>query len=58
MAATQIQAKDEMFAMFKTAWDAGATAITTTVPPVYYHGVQKPTTPEANKYVAIMEMIV
>lgn len=61
MAATQIQAKDEMFAMFKAAWDTvatGGSAILSYVPPVYYHGVQKTTTPEADKYFAIMEMIV
>lgn len=62
MALNQLQAKDEMFTMFRTAWNAGSVAVITpyqlTIPEVYYHGVERPSPPPANKYFAILDMIV
>jgi hypothetical protein len=65
MALTQLQAKDEMFTMFRTAWNAlvgGALSVVSpyqaTIPEVYYHGVEKPLIPPSDKYFAILDMIV
>lgn len=62
MALDQIQAKDEMFTMFRTAWNANSVAIIApyqiTIPEVYYHGVEKPAIPPSDKYFAILDMIV
>lgn len=62
MALTQVEAKDEMFTMFRTAWNANSVAVITpfqiTVPYVSYQGVRVTEPHPADKYSAILDMIV
>lgn len=50
MTATYPQAIDAMFAMFKTAWEAGASVIVGSVPEIRWAGVEKPDKPIVDVY--------
>jgi hypothetical protein len=60
MALTEVQAKDEMLTMFRTAWNANSVAVITpyqvTVPAVRYHGQVNKEPPPSNLYHAILYM--
>lgn len=43
-------ARDEMFALFKTAWDASSSTVAGYVPEVRYQGRELPTKPSATKH--------
>lgn len=50
MTATPEQAEDETFALFKAAWDDGASAIVGYTPEVRYEGKEKTSVPAVSKY--------
>lgn len=50
MTTTYPAALDEMFALFRDAWNTGATAIVGYVPEVRWPGVEEPDKPETKKY--------
>ena len=50
MSLTYPQAIDEIFAMFKTAWDAQTTAIVGYIPAVLYPGIESTSVPASGKY--------
>lgn len=50
MTATFTQARDEMFALVKTAWDAGTAAIVGYVPYVHWQGVEVQGKQDGSKY--------
>lgn len=41
---------DEMFGIFKTAWEANSAAVASYIPEVRWPGVEEPTTPETSKF--------
>jgi hypothetical protein len=47
---TYEEAVDQIFGIFKTAWDAGASAIVGYTPEVLYPGVEEPKTMPKDKY--------
>lgn len=47
---TQSEARDEIFALFKTAWEAGTIDIVSYIPNIEYQGVQPIATPDIAKH--------
>lgn len=50
MTTTYVEAIDQMFSLFNSAWNAETTAIVGYVPEVRWPGVEEPGTPDASKY--------
>jgi len=50
MPTSNINAIDEMFAAFQTAWSAGTTAIVGYIPLIKWDGIDDGTIPDANKF--------
>lgn len=50
MTATYPQAIDEIYGLFRTAWNAGAPAIVGYTPEIRWPGVEEPTKPETKKF--------
>lgn len=47
---TQAQARNEIFALFKAAWDSGTPVITSYIPKIEYQGVQPASIPDTTKH--------